>query len=1114
MHSRTLIYSASAGSGKTFSLAVRYIALLVARGPGEFRATLAVTFTNKATAEMKDRILEQLYGIGNGLPESEAYLSSVQDVLRSDYTLSLPDGQVRSLCLRALHAILHNYERFSVSTIDTFFQSVLRNMAHELGLNARLQVDISNDEIIERAIENLLGRLQYSDQELLPWLRGYINTQIAEGNRWDVRGKLKDMARFLFKEQYLRRGLDPSRNKPFSLRNIQDLASRLRQKEEDVRQLCAQKAERFTAIMEEAGLNYDNLCRGNLLQGYVGRMARGAVQDANFSKTLADMASEPSNMLKSRERKNAALLAVAERLAGALDELHHTQDEVLPWLCSIGPARQSLAPMGALEAIEEEITRINNENNRFSLAHTPILLRRMISEDDAPFVFEKIGTRYENIMIDEFQDTSSLQWENFRALLLGGISGGGMNMVVGDVKQSIYRWRGGDWRILHQLEKTNPENTITLDTNRRSQGQVVRFNNEFFTRAAARLDQLVPQGDTPLADLYSGALQQVVPGKEEGGYVRVRVNKREGLVERRRRTQEESQETASWTEGQPAVWEQEMLSDMHRQMLELHTQYGIPYGQMAILIRKRKYIDPLIRFFGEAQEAIPLVSDEAFYLRYSVATNMLISALTLLGIQGELDPSLVPLHYLMKHYLRDVLGKPSEADYLSAQPSDVLPTAFLAHRERLLRLPLHELCEKLYRLLGIGKINGQDAYMLTFFDELDEFLATGPADVPALLQYWEETMKYKTIPAGEVEGVRILTIHSAKGLQYHTVFIPYCEYSVERNNYNDFLWCSPSQEPLGALGSLPISERKELALSFFRQDYFQEHANKRADELNVLYVAFTRAEENLLVWGESRGEMEADKTNETVGDLIAQCLPLSPEGLYSCGAPQPYRAKEKDYGAKRLSLPVGGGLVGSQKMSALRSSANRLNPTRRTVGAAMCSYEGKMEFRQSRPARQFISESADTGQGENGELSYVERGKLLHYIFSQIRTASDIPHVVADMCQRGIIATAEEGALVQAMAEAGLQNEQVSDWFSPGYQLFTECPILSLDDEARLVERRPDRVMVGRGKVIVVDFKFGKPRPEYHAQVAEYVALLSAMHPSAEVEGYLWYVYDNKIESV
>ncbi len=1090
MQSRTLIYSASAGSGKTFSLAVRYIALLVARGPGEFRSTLAVTFTNKATAEMKNRILEQLYGIGNGLPESEAYLKSVQEVLRNDYAHSLPDEQVRSLCLRALHAILHDYEKFSVSTIDTFFQSVLRNMAHELGLNARLQVDISNDEIIEQAIENLLGRLKYSDQELLPWLRGYINTQIAEGSRWDVRGKLKDMARFLFKEQYLRRGLDPSRNKPFTLRNIQDLASRLRQKEESVDQLCKQGTERFTAIMEEAGLNYDNLCHGNLLQGYVGKMAREAVQDANFSKTLADMVSEPSNMLRSRDRKNAALLAVVERLAKALDELRHTQEEALPWLCSIGPARQSLAPMGALEAIEEEITRINNENNRFSLAHTPILLRRMISEDDAPFVFEKIGTRYGNIMIDEFQDTSSLQWENFRALLLGGISQGGMNMVVGDVKQSIYRWRGGDWHILHQLEKAKPEDTIALDTNRRSQGQVVCFNNEFFTRAAVRLDQLIPQGDTPLADLYSGACQQVAPGKEEGGYVRVRVNKREEVAERHRREQDEPQKSATQPEKQPTAWEQEMLSDMHSQMLELHRQYGIPYGQMAILIRKRKYIDPLIRFFGEAREAIPLVSDEAFYLRYSVATNMLISALKLLNIQGELDPSLVPLRYLMKHYLCDVLGKPCEADYLTSQPSDVLPAAFLAHRELLLRLPLHELCEELYRLFGLGKLEGQDAYMLTFFDELGEFLADNPADVATLLQYWDDTMKYKTIPAGEVEGVRILTIHSAKGLQYHTVFIPYCEYYVEKNNYNDFLWCSTSQEPLNTLGSLPISERKELALSFYRQDYIQEHANKRADELNVLYVAFTRAEQNLLVWGESRGVMEADKINETVGDLLAQCLPLSPEGLYTCGAPQPYIAEEKH-----------------------EETANRLHPVRRTLQAAMCSYEGKMDFRQSRPARQFINEGSDNRQ-ETSKMGYVEKGKLLHYIFSQIRTASDIPHVVADMCQRGIIATRQESTLVQAMAEAGLQNGQVRDWFSPDYQLFTECSILSLDDNDQLVERRPDRVMVGKGKVIVVDFKFGNPSPEYHAQVAEYVALLRAMHPSAEVVGYLWYVYDNKIESV
>ncbi len=1068
MKQRTLIFSASAGSGKTFNLAVQYIALLIARSPHEFAHTLAVTFTNKATAEMKDRILEQLYGIGNGLRDSGDYLSCIQEVLRNDYKLNISDEEAKSQCKQALTAILHDYSRFNVSTIDTFFQSVLRNMAHELGLNARLQVDISNREIVEMAIDNLIEGLEGTNKELLPWLRRYIKQQIDSGKKWDIRGKLLSMASCLFKEEYLKRSLDSVCNKPFTMSNIRAFEKTLEQEAERAKTICQNEAETFKRVMEENGISYADISYGGTLENYVNNMSCGNASEANFGSRLAGMIDNPYVMLRKNDRNVVALCAAVEKLSLALSALRDVQAQASPLLVSIDKIRESLTPMGAFDAIDKEIKRINNENNRFSLSHTPTLLREMIKEDDAPFVFEKIGSRFKNIMIDEFQDTSSLQWENFKVLLINNLSQGGMNMVVGDIKQSIYRWRNGDWRILHQLQDDNPNDTISLDTNRRSQGNIILFNNDFFKKAASRLDEITPKGKTPLQNLYGGVAQKIVSGKENSGFVRVCIHK---------------------VEKGEGDWTVEMLSDMHRHIKTLHEDCRVPYGKMAILIRKRKYIDPIIKYFAENDKSIELVSDEAFYLRNSVANNMIINALYVLNEQD--DPSSLPLRYLMKHYCgegkRDANGC---FDYCFAEPRAVLPETFLNRRDELRRLPLYELCEELYRCLNINKIEKQDAYVLCFFDELTAYLSDNASDLSSFLQYWEETMKDKTIPAGKVEGIRILTIHSAKGLQYHTVFIPYCDYSIEKDNSEDFLWCMPRIAPLNSLGTLPIPVSSRLNDSIFNKEYIEEHANKRADELNVLYVAFTRAEHNLLVWGQSQGMIDNNKTSETVGDLIAECVELNDE-VYTVGQPSQYVAKEdKD------------------------ETGNRINPTKTPETIKMHSFEGKIEFRQSSPAREFVNTQTDEdAEIDAKQLSYIERGKLLHYIFSQIATEKDVARVVTEMRERGIIATKRQGDEVASLAMRGLENDIVSDWFSGKYRLYNECSILSIRDN-KLVEKRPDRVMVGDRDVIVVDFKFGRSRPEYKCQVEDYKNILQTMHPDKNVTGYLWYVYSNKIECV
>ncbi|MBP5381664.1 MAG: UvrD-helicase domain-containing protein [Bacteroidaceae bacterium] len=1074
MNPRFLLFKASAGSGKTFNLALQYIALMLAHGEHEFRHTLAVTFTNKATAEMKNRILQFLYGFWKAEPRAAKAFDACKKVLSEEYGEHLIDEEIRERSHRALKAILHDYSRFYVSTIDAFFQTVLRNMAHELGLNARLQVDLDDKNVIEVAVENLIEGLRHNDREVLPWLQEYIEQQLEEGNKsWDVRGKLKDTARLLFTEAYLKRSLD-DHNKPFNIENISQFKKILDEERNALLCLLQEEAKAFDEELHRSGMGYEELCnRSNYVQGYIQKLSNGDF-GVNFNSYLQEMTDDYQKLLKTPLRKNASLYPIAQNLSERLGQLHERQTQVAPRINSIDLALKNLTPMGLLGAIDAEVTRLSNERNRFMLARTPIVIKRMIQGDDASFVFERAGIRYNNIMIDEFQDTSRLQWENFRTLLLDNLASGGLNMIVGDIKQSIYRWRNGDWKILHELQRQGyngiPFTEKPLSNNFRSLGNIVNFNNRFFPVAAAALDTLDPSAQIRMTNLYhEKEVEQHIRRDANSGLVRIRLCHAKG------------KEAAE-------AWEQGMLADLCQQVRNLNQQ-GVPYSQMAILLRKSRYIEPTITYFAEHMPEVQLVSNEAFLLGSSVAVQMLVNALQVVD-DPERDP--VALRYLAKHYLCDIEHREAkENDFCLDDYRTILPEDFIGHLDELRNQPLYELCEHLFRLLRLDEIKLQEAYLFTFFDELSNFLRENPSDIPTFLQYWKDTMNRVAIPNSEVDGIRIYTIHKSKGLAFHTVLMPYADWNIEKD-MDDLYWCEPQSEPLNSMGTLPIKFTSRVKDSEFGAYYLEEHANRRADELNTLYVAFTRAEANLLVWGLSQHELEPGKFEETVADLMHACL----KDIKGVGI----REEESDI----TTYTVGTYPVAAQEES-----------TQKTVLVQMRSYEGRFTFRQSSQAAKFIHRANNEDTESTTNQDYIEQGKLLHFIFSQIETADDIERVTQGFVQQGILKSDKQLKQVRDLAQRGLRHEQVRKWFSGKYHLFNECNILVPNpDGGKLMIRRPDRVMMDSQHIIIVDFKFGMPKPEYREQVAEYIRILQTMHPEKKVEGWLWYVYRNQVEEV
>ena len=1072
MEPRFLLFKASAGSGKTYNLAIQYIALLLAKGEHEFRHTLAVTFTNKATAEMKDRILQFLYDMWKGMPKSEEKVADTQKVLEKLHQKKMTNEEVRQHCHYALSAILHDYSRFYVSTIDAFFQGVLRSMAHELGLTARLQVDIDDKTIIELAVENLIDDLRNDNRDVLPWLSSYIEQQMMENKPWDVRQELKKMARMLFQEEYLKRSLNDE-NRPFNIENIGHFRKLLQSERENLIIPVQREADKFEDILHNTGDDYEELLNySSDIQHYVGYMKAGNME-ANYGKRLQDLTAEPVKMLKAPLRKDTSLHPIAQQLAAQLNTIHQQQELAARRIGSIDLALANLTPMGLFGAIDNEISRLSNERNRFMLARTPIMLRRMIQGEDASFVFERIGTQYNNIMIDEFQDTSRLQWENFRTLLIDNLASGGFSMIVGDIKQSIYRWRNGDWHILHELD-LHGHNGIPvihnpLDKNFRSLGNIVNFNNWLFPLAAKALDKLAGEESHHLSDLYSDK-GQIVTKDKDSGYVRVQI-------------------CHSTEKAVAAAWEENMLADLCQQV-ELLKAGGIAYKDMTILLRKNRYIQPTIAYFAEHLPHVRLVSNEAFLLGSSIAVKMIVCALQVVD-DIERDP--VALYYLADQYRQHVCKQTGiipagiQEDYLK-----LLPDSFTENLNEMRCLPLYELCEKIYRLLDLDKITDrQDAFLFTFFDELSAYLRENPSDIPTFIQYWNEKMQTTPIPNGEVDGIRIYTIHKSKGLAFHTVLMPYADWDIERDMASDLYWCKPHEAPLNEMGSLPIRfTSKKIKGTAFEQNYKDEHINRRADELNTLYVAFTRAKENLLVWGLSKSNMDCEKQDENIADLLYKVLKGEAPAEEELFTYEPY-------GGYKAHEP---------------HEANEANEPYKQV--TMCSYEGNLQFRQSGQATEFIKQAGEETI-DTQTLSYIEQGKLLHYVFSQIETTQDIERITNQFAQQGILQSAKQLQQVRDLAARGLRNTRVQDWFSGRYQLFNECNILIPDPEnpGKLLKKRPDRVMMSEERIIVVDFKFGKPNEDYHEQVREYMRILQSMYPTKQVEGWLWYVYSNKIEA-
>ena len=1070
-----LVYKASAGSGKTFTLAVEYIKHLILN-PRAYRQILAVTFTNKATAEMKERILQQLYGIWVSDPASEPYLNRIREDLQWK---NLSEDDIRLAAGTALQYMLHDYSRFRVETIDSFFQSVMRNLARELELSPNLNIELNNTEVLSDAVDSLIEKLTPSSP-VLTWLLDYINERIADDKRWNVSNEIKRFGWNIFDEGYIEQG-EGLRQQLKDPNTIKLYRNELREMETEALEQMKGFYDQFIGELEAHALTPEDLKGGARgIGSYFRKLRDGRLSDKDtVNATLKNSLDDAKNWAtKTSAQKNEIIRLAETSLLPLLQDAETFRPRNNKIVNSCRLSLQHLNKLQLLAHIDEEVRELNREHNRFLLSDTNALLHNLVRDGDSSFVFERDGANVRNVMIDEFQDTSRMQWDNFKILLLEGLSQGADSLIVGDVKQSIYRWRNGDWGILNALGTKDasfpfPVRVETLKTNRRSETNVIRFNNNLFTAAVEYLNMLhlkeLQEDCHPLQRAYADVAQES-PRTEAKGYIKA--------------TFLEPDEEHDYTELTILS-----LGEEVQRLLEA----GVKLNDITILVRKNKNIPPIADYFDKTMH-LSVVSDEAFRLDASQAICMLIDALRYLSNPEDK----VACASLMMNYESGIKKQGGDWDsLLTAKPEEALPEAFVTGMETLRLMPLYELLEELFSLFEMKRIEEQDAYLFSFFDAVTEYLQNNSSDLDAFIRYWNETLCNKTIPSGEMDGIRILSIHKSKGLEFHTVLIPYCDWKLENETNNQLIWCSPTEAPFSTLDIVPVNYSSTMAESVYRQNYLDERLQLWVDNLNLLYVAFTRAGKNLIFWCK-KGQ------KGTMSELLANALPqvAAREGDENWDEKEPYENGElcpSKYTGTDEHLPA-----------PPKTSANRLAQKPDKLPVHMESMRHDIEFRQSNRSADFI-QGVDEEESDN---RFINRGRLLHTLFSAIETEKDIDNAIDQLVFEGIIGKPETEKSIRELTHHAFSLLQVQDWYSGNWHLFNECDII-WQERGELHTGRPDGVMLRGNEIVVIDFKFGKQNKKYNKQVQGYMQLLTRMgYLKENIKGYLWYVEEDLIEKV
>jgi len=1063
-------YSASAGSGKTHALTGFYLSRVL-NDPSAYRRILAVTFTNSAAAEMKSRILSRLDKLCSekGIREEEDFIEYLVENFPDIY----PDRATAEKIVSknapvALRNILRDYSRFTVGTIDSFFQRIIRAFAREIDIPAGYEIELEHEILLGNAVDEILYQVS-SDNKLKTWISSYVASRLDDNRNWDIRREIMEVAGLIFGEKFRQLSND-DRNKLGDYEVLEQYASKIFSIKNGFESELKTLATEAVRIYESSGLTVDDFSYRE--KGGVGavllkmRGGRTDIPGKIWSRAVEDSGflpkKSPAPVVAALDAALAAgLLTVMKQIDSHFEKGHRLYVSALV-------QQRTIHVMGILGAISEKVRTLAHDENLFLLSDSGELINKLIADDDAPFIYEKIGTAYDHFIIDEFQDTSQIQWQNFMPLINETLSRGKDNLVVGDVKQSIYRWRNSDWRILHSrvTEAFGDEivTTMPLNVNFRSRANIIAFNNHIFRPQGipALADSRLVNENLSLNSVYTGS-EQTGTEKRPGGLVKVTLYPRNG----------------------EEPWKDSVLSQIP-ELLEQLQDAGYSARDIMFLCRTNEEGKSIINSILEHSAGcsaekltrynFEVTSGESLYLERNPAVSLLLSCLRYMVDPGSrVNMSLMVRSFALATGADETTVYSADAG--TEIPDGILPVGWKESLNQIRNSSLFTASEKMILFFGLGNARGDGkgrenvAFINSFQDVVLWYSSRYSSDISSFVTWWETEGYKKTVAQSDrQEAIRVMTIHKAKGLQSRVVIIPFASWEFSRHGFSrPLLWVRNVPKQFAPMPVVLPELTAQLENTYFAEEAALEKASEWLDGINMLYVAFTRPVDALFIMAPE--DRKGDNVNANTESLLINALgdgigdaQWTESGNLRCltlgELPLPQRIQEK-------------GVITMDRYPV----SERRGTMRLRTGGALPLDEIKLD--------------------EPGGRAY---GIMMHELLSRVKTLDDIPKAVGHVCDRGLINNTQRGPLTDKVRLL-LTSPKVREWFDGSSAVRTEATIILPSGAAR----RPDRVLIRDGKLSVLDFKFGEPSDEHVKQASGYRRLLEEMGYK-EVKAWLWYV--------
>lgn len=990
---------------------------------------------------MKTRILEYLDDFANGRPNNLA-----KEIKQE---LSLTDDQLKSKSEEVLAVILHRYSQFSISTIDAFFQRVIRSFTREAGLMGNFRLEVDTDFVLDEVIAALLDDLGPDRQDLTDWVVQFSRERLLEGDNWNVEYSLKQFAREIFKEQF-KTVEDRILSSENILEDNRKILEFLQGEVAAYKNFMKSKASEAMRILEVNNIKVSDFAYGD--SGTIYAWFRDLSMGKNRSRDTTRIQQSvlgPTDWFKKGIYREKYLVIAEREIMPIVNEMVAYDDENSIISRTAIQVLKNFYAFGLITDIVRKLRDYREENNVLMLADASKFLNGVINNSDTPFVYEKVGSYYRNYLIDEFQDTSLFQWKNFTPLLHEAGDQGYFSLIVGDVKQSIYRWRSGDLEILqkHVANEFGEERTeiIPLDTNYRSAGNIVDFNNAMFKSAADKVSQHV--GDSLPVDVFAEAEQKKSKWVDEG-FVRMKFF-----------------EKSDDEEG----WEEQAMRMIPEWMEQLQDK-GAKQKEIAIIVRKNDEGQRIAQYllnFRNTPDAKPgysyeVVSNESLRLDTSLSVNIIISALQFLKNTQDRVARGQLAYELAQDPSNDLFIKAGSKDKFE----ETLPPKFLQRLKHFKQLSLFELTEELIQIFNLGEKPEELAYLQAFQDLILEFSARERTDINSFLEWWEMYKAKKSIKvSSSIDAANIVTIHGSKGLQYKYVIVPFCNWRFGHEASTPLMWLTPTEKPFDKLGALALKFSTELKRTQFEAAYQEEYVKVYLDNLNLLYVAFTRAEWGLIVMGPvgTPGRMNY------VSDVV-QAYIQAPEFALGEISTMPDQQVKTEYLEQRL---------------------DRYPST---------------DWREKLVIKREGSEFFEDNVSE--KRSKINRGILIHTVLSRISYKSDAEQKLAEFFLEHALPQ-EDIEAVRKDVYAVLDHPVMSTWFTKDWEIKAEALVLLPGG----MQKRIDRIMLGKKRTVIVDYKTGEKKSADRVQIETYARVLTQMgYPS--VQAYLVYLKDMKLDEV